>query len=125
MKRLLVLFIVIFCVFVTCFSQYDEHYFHDKLPFEEAQVFLKKATFIEDRSYADYDLTFQRMQWTVDPSEHFIQGAITSYFKSQKNDFSSICFDLADQLQVDSVLYHGEKITFTHQSNKLNIQLVA
>ena len=95
----------------------------DKLPFEESKAYLKKVAFVEDISYATYDLYFQRMEWQVDPSILYISGAVTSYFKPISDDISSIIFDLDDNLQVDSVLYHDTQIDFTHELDKITVQL--
>ena len=95
----------------------------DKLPFEESKVYLKKAQFIEDASFSSYDLYFQRMEWSIDPSIQHISGSVTSYFKPLFEDFSSIIFDLDENMQVDSVLYHNNQIGFTHELDKISIQL--
>ncbi len=95
----------------------------DKLPFEESNAYLKKAAFVEDISYTTYDLYFQRMEWQVDPSIQHISGAVTSYFKPISVDISSIIFDLDDNMQVDSVLYHNTQIDFTHELDKITVQL--
>ena len=121
MKQLLGLLIVAFFLSNVSLAQ-EKDFFHDKLPFEEGKSYLKKINFVEDESYSDSDLTFQRMEWIVDPAVHYIAGGITSYFQVKTDNFSSIKFDLINQLQVDSVVYHGEKINFTHNNNKLDIQ---
>ena len=97
----------------------------DKLPFEESKAYLKKAAFVEDISYATYDLYFQRMEWSVDPSILHISGSVTSYFKPLSEDLSAITFDLDDNMQVDSIHYHNTQIGFTHESDKIRVQLPA
>ncbi len=116
---------ILYCFFLLTgfpvLAQDDDHFCYDKLPFQEAKSYLKKINFAEDESYADYDLTFQRMEWTVDPSEHYIEGAVTSYFHPKIENFSSISFDMIDQLQVDSIVFQEQKINFTHTNDKINI----
>lgn len=95
--------------------------FHDKLPFEESQAFLKTANFVENASYSTYDLVFQRMNWQVDPAIQYISGEISSYFKPTVTDFTSISFDLNNNMTVDSVIYHGTQIEFSHELDKITI----
>jgi aminopeptidase N len=99
--------------------------FVEKKASQESRAYLKRASFVESAGYADYDLTFQRLQWTVDPAAHFIEGAITSCFQPKIEGFSEISFDLVDSMQVDSVAYHGANISFVHSENKVNIQFPA
>ncbi len=117
----LYLFCVLLFIVLSSVAQDDNYSYHDKLPFEESKAYLKKVNFVEDDSYADYDLTFQRMEWIVDPSNHYIEGAITSYFHPTIEGLNSIKFDMIDQLQVDSIIYHNETINFIHSNNKINI----
>ena len=120
--RLLCISILLLLVIPASYSQDHDFHLHDKLPFQESRSFHFKSTFLEDQSYADYDLTYQRMEWEVDPSVHYIEGAITSYFKALNTNLSSISFDLIDQLQVDSIIYHETHIDFTHANDKITIQ---
>jgi len=73
----------------------------------------------------DYNLTYHRCEWSVDPAINFIQGAITSYFKPTVNGFTQVHFDMSDSLLADSVLYHGMPITIQHSNNILCINLPA
>lgn len=121
MNRTLLILCIFFAFPILAKSQDFGSY--DKLPFQEAQTYLKKARFVEDSSYSSWDLVYQRMEWKVDPSEWYISGKVTSYFKPKTSDFSSLIFDLADSMIVDSIHYHGSTINFSHQSGQIIIQL--
>ncbi len=76
----------------------------------------------------DYNLVYQRCEWSVDPAVNFISGAITSYFKPTVNAFSQLNFDLHDSLIVDSVRYHQNNLSCIHgpgNDNLLRIGLLA
>jgi len=76
----------------------------------------------------DYNLVYQRCQWTVDPSVNFISGAITSYFKPTVNAFMQINFDMHDSLKIDSVGYHQVNLACVHgagNNDLLHIRLPA
>lgn len=59
----------------------------------------------------NYDLQYVRMELDLDPTEQFVSGTMTSHFKMLSNS-SSIYFDLAKNLTVSNVKYHGQNLTF-------------
>lgn len=69
---------------------------------------------------ANYDLKYHRIEIRVDPRVNFIRGAVTSYF-APLEDLSSMTFDLAVGMTVDSVVYRGSQnnISFTHSGNNI------
>ncbi|MFI5151170.1 MAG: M1 family aminopeptidase [Bacteroidia bacterium] len=73
----------------------------------------------------DYNLTYQRCNWKVDPAVNFISGSVTSYLKASIPAFQTVHFDLSDSLVTDSVLYHSSSISFLHLNNILSITLPA
>lgn len=67
---------------------------------------------------SNYDLIYHSLQFEVDPAVYYIKGKVTTYFE-MKETGASVSFDLADELTVDSVLYHSQKITFSHSGDAL------
>lgn len=61
---------------------------------------------------------YQRCEWNVDPAVYYINGKITTHFIPNAS-ITQMEFDLSDALQVDSVKYHGNSISFTHSSEIL------
>ncbi|HKJ42369.1 MAG TPA: M1 family aminopeptidase [Sunxiuqinia sp.] len=113
--------LVIGTILFPLFGKTQDFGSHDKMPFMESRSYLKKANFIEDSTYTNWDLVFQRMNWKVDPAIRAISGEITSYFKPLIANFSSVKFDLKDNMTVDSVKYHVASKNFTHESDKITI----
>jgi len=105
------------------FAQQPDAGFTDKIALQESKRFLQKSAFVENQSYTDYDLVYQRMQWQVDPAVKFIRGSVASYFVSKIQQLSSVEFDLRSGMIVDSVLQHKKQVAFTHTNNKLEIQI--
>ena len=99
--------------------------FYNQIGKSKAELFLKKAHFVENTSYADYDLIYQRMNWEIDPSVLYISGAITSYFISKTEQLTTIQFDLVDNMIVDSVKSHNAQLNFQHQNNLINTTLTS
>ena len=71
----------------------------------------------------NYDLKYHRMEYYIDPAVDSIKGEVTSYFVTLSNNFNQIAFDMADTLVVDSILYHGLTMNYTHSSEVLVINL--
>lgn len=71
----------------------------------------------------NYDLKYYRFFWEVDPAVHYISGNVTSYFSITVNNTQTIQFELADNMQVDSVKYHNSHVNFTHASKTISIDL--
>lgn len=59
----------------------------------------------------NYDLQYVRLELDLDPTKQFVAGTVTSRFKMLANS-NSIYFDLADNLAVSVVKYHGQNLTF-------------
>lgn len=71
----------------------------------------------------EYDLNYHRFYWILDPTEDSIRGYVCSYFTSVQGGLSHIDFSLADNMIVDSVVYHGGTISFTHASDIVSATL--
>ncbi|NJO89139.1 MAG: M1 family metallopeptidase [Chloroflexia bacterium] len=67
---------------------------------------------------SNYDLKYHYLQFEVDPAVYYIKGKVTSYFK-MLSESNSISFDLSDELTIDSVLFHDQKLTYTHSEDVL------
>lgn len=59
----------------------------------------------------NFDINFYRCQWQLTPAQRYITGQITSYYTIVEST-DNITFDLVHSLRVDSVLHHGNKLTF-------------
>lgn len=60
----------------------------------------------------NFDVTFYRCNWTIDPAVKFISGSVTSYFNITATT-NSITYDLSNALTVDSIVFRNSKITFS------------
>lgn len=65
---------------------------------------------------SNFDIHHMRLEWYVDPAVTYITGKCTHSFTMTQSG-SSITFDLLRSLVVDSVLYHGAKISFQQTIN--------
>ena len=63
----------------------------------------------------NFDIGYLRCEWQVDPAVSYLQGKVTVVFTITGSG-DKITFDCYSGLTVDSVLYHGSKITFTQSA---------
>ncbi len=54
----------------------------------------------------NYDLSYLRAEWNIDPRVYFISGKVTYYFRAL-SDLNQLFFDLSDSMQANQFVYHG------------------
>jgi len=91
----------------------------------EGKAASKLMRVITNPNTANYDVTYHRMKFTVNPSNYYISGDVTTYFKAKQN-MNTVTFDMADDLIVSSVKQRNVNLTFTQNgTNELKITLPA
>ena len=88
----------------------------DEISETEAKTAYAINNFSANANTGNYDLTYHRLEFTVDPNVAFISGDITSYFIATEA-MSEITFDLDDNMTVSEVLHHGNPLAFTQNSD--------
>ncbi|MDX8337674.1 M1 family aminopeptidase [Draconibacterium sp. IB214405] len=104
-------------------AQNDELFISEKIALEESRSFLLKSSFAESQNYNQTDFIYQRMEWQVDPAVRYISGKVTTYFKSNVESLETLEFDLSDSLSVDSITIRNSIVPFSHQDNKISIEM--
>lgn len=115
MKRMKNIFYLLLFFAGICFSQTDNHSF-DKIIEAEAKSASKKLLFKANQHTANYDITYHRFDWNIDPSIAFISGTVTTTFTAKEN-MSSIVFDLDDAMTVSSVTQNSTPLSFTQNAS--------
>lgn len=78
---------------------------------------LKNQSSLKSLASANFNIHYLRCEWAVNPGVRYINGKVTAAFIMTANS-STITFDLTDQLTVDSVFYHQQKITHSRPGNQ-------
>lgn len=116
MKKLY-LFVLILFVFQQIYSQNDNIERKGLIAKEMKSFAAKMAAGNINPNTLNYDLQYQRMDVTIDPSVYNISGSVTSHFKPNQA-MSSIYFDLNNQMPVSQVVYHGQNLGFQQLATK-------
>ncbi|MFT6748043.1 MAG: aminopeptidase N, partial [Glaciecola sp.] len=122
--RLLVLLSLFLLTGTLSFSQKNVSCFDLKqlIKIEQAR-YKAKSTLRTISNNRDYDISYHRLDLSVDPAIYYIQGSITTYFTPLVINFNKVVFDLEDNMQVNSVVYKGNEVAFTRNNNEVSIQI--
>lgn len=95
------------------FAQFD-----DAASIAEAEMksAASLANFAVNPNTQNYDITYHKLEFTVNPAVYFIDGIVTTTFTAL-SDMSTVTFDLNDQLDVEAVFKDGLPLAFTQNSN--------
>ncbi|MFL5810830.1 MAG: M1 family aminopeptidase, partial [Flavisolibacter sp.] len=98
--------------------------------FSHADINLRLASVQRTQGVgSDYDVKCYRLWLRINPDTAigvYVKGNVTTLFTTQQNNFNTIRFDFVSQLMVDSVKYHGSKLTvsnYTKAADVLNITI--
>jgi aminopeptidase N len=115
-----------FVFFSLCgFSQfsdetfYKENFLHDQVC---KQVHLK-SDFVEDARHADWDLTYNKLEVTINPEILYIEGAVHFVFSARVDQLSTINIDCSDALEIVAVKKGETVLSFSRQADQVSIAL--
>lgn len=91
----------------------------------EKSAFLQQTKGLNTYAGENINITYQKMQWLVDPSVDFITGTVFTIFKTTQDNITSISFDMADNLSVGDIHYHGQSLGYLHTGDIITITLPA
>jgi aminopeptidase N len=91
-----------------------------------AEAEMKSASavmnFATNPNTQNYDVTYQKLEFTVNPAVYFINGKVTTTFKAL-SPMSTVIFDLTNNLTVSSVKQNNVAVAFSQSAEELTITL--
>lgn len=82
---------------------------------------LFKATVnVRKNATQNFDVTYYRCEWEVDPAVRYIKGVVTTHFLMQTSG-KNIVFDLSNDLSVSAVVRDNVPLAFDHNNNSLAV----
>ncbi|UOK43012.1 MULTISPECIES: M1 family aminopeptidase [Flavobacterium] len=97
------------------FSQDNQNEFH-QLVHAEMKAAAGKMNFRENPNTQNYDITYHKLEFTVDPAIYFITGKVTTTYTVLEN-MTSITFDLTTEMIVNSVKQGTTDLTYLQNGN--------
>ncbi len=113
MKKIYILLLLFSISFV--FAQNDNNEF-EKMVNSEMKSASNLMSVQVNPNTQNYDITYHRLDFTVDPAVYFISGKVTTTYTALAN-MSTITFDKANELNVSSVKKNGANLVFTSNGN--------
>jgi aminopeptidase N len=121
MKNIYLCGFLLFSSFV--FSQ-DNLVLFEKMRASEANSASKLMSVKTNPNTANYDITYHKLEWNIDPAIHFISGKVTTTYTAL-SDMKTLTFDLSNALTVSSVKRGIDNLAFTQTPTELQITLPA
>lgn len=111
MKTILLSFLLL-----TSFFSFSQNFEIDAI--SEAEAKAASGHFAPQRNLntGNYDIKYARLEFTVDPTQAFISGKVTSHFEAKEN-MSSITFELVNNMNVSQVTQRGTPLSFTQNND--------
>ena len=110
------IYLFFFCISVSfVFSQKKEST-TKTIAEAEMKSASRIANFQANPNTANYDVTYQKLEFTVNPAVKFVSGKITTTFTALTN-MNSITFDFANELTASVIKKGATNLSFTENSN--------
>lgn len=106
----------LFLLFSTLIFPQVEEFKGIQIAESEMKSGAKRINFKSNPNTQNYDLTYGKLEFTVDPSIYNINGKVTLTFKALSN-VNTVTFDLTNQLTVSSVKKGLSNLSFIQNSN--------
>jgi aminopeptidase N len=84
------------------------------------EIGLQSFQSTADRSH--FDVVSQKLDLSVDPSQHYISGVVTTTIVFTETQKPKVTFDLSDSLILDSVVSLWQPITWKHQNHQIDVE---
>jgi aminopeptidase N len=81
----------------------------------EAKSAAKKIHFKANPNTSNYDITYHKLEFSVDPAVAAISGKVTTTFTALQN-MTTVTFDLDDNMSVTSVVQNGNSLTYSQSA---------
>ncbi|CAM3710588.1 M1 family metalloprotease precursor [Flavobacterium saliperosum S13] len=110
-------FALLFALLATCtgFSQTHDEDYHRMIEAEMKSA-SKTMNFRVNPNTQNYDVTYHKLEFTVDPAVYNIAGIVTTTFTAL-SDMTTVTFDLTNQLTVSSVMQGVTNLSFVQNAN--------
>ena len=116
-------YILLFAFSIT-FAQTSDAELNEIANFERKAAH-QKINFVANPNTNNYDITYHKLEFTVDPAVYFISGKVTTTYTALA-DMSTVTFDLTNALIVSSVKQNGLDLSYVqNNNNELVINLPA
>jgi aminopeptidase N len=91
---------------------------------QEANAHIRLLSNLKQTSAStNFDITYYRCEWEVDPTIRYIKGKVTVYFTLLTTS-NAVSLDLMSPLVTDSVLENNQQLSYTNVNNTLTVNFL-
>jgi aminopeptidase N len=105
------------------YSMFAQNY--EDLIKSERDAFWVKSETKKKRSGQAYDIVYHNIKLNIDPAVRQISGSVTSKLIALETNFTRFSFDLENAMTVDSILWEGAKLSFSHSNEEVQIDITS
>lgn len=116
MKKCFATVFVFLCLIYNCFGQVDLEAIAKQEMYNYAQLHKKSQKRSSD---GNVDVVFVRLMLEPNMQNGHIKQASAAFHFTTKANIATLDFDLRSELQVDSIIYHGAPVVFSHSNTDL------
>lgn len=88
----------------------------DEIVRAEKKSASQKMALVVNPNTENYDIVYHRLRFTVDPTNQYIDGEVTTKYVAKQN-MNTLTFDLSNDLDVSTVMQRGNVLAFTRSAN--------
>jgi aminopeptidase N len=107
------LLVLLLMPLATAFAQQQAF---DNLVEAEMKAAYNIANFTANQNTGNYDVTHHTLEFTVNPSQQYITGSVTTTFTALES-MSTVTFDMSNNLTATTVTHNGNSLSFMQNSN--------
>ncbi len=108
--------LLILIVFIVNFSFSQEKLIFNQIVEAETKAASKRIVHKANINTSNYDISYHKLEFTVDPAVKFIDGIVMTTFTAKEN-MNTVTFDLAESLAVSQVTQNGTNLSYTQNTN--------
>lgn len=106
----------LFCLVTFAFFGQDFNETLNEIREAESKSALSQMMQRANLNTGNYDVTYHKLEFTIDPSSTLLNGVVTTNFIAKEN-MTEVTFDLADNMVVSQVMQNGNSLSFTQNTD--------
>ncbi len=110
------IYVLLFSLVISFVYSQKSKYNSARIAESEMKSAAKLMNLQANPNTANYDVTYHKLEFTINPSVYYISGKVTTTFKALSN-MTKVTFDLTNELNVSSVKSGATNLVFVQNAN--------
>ena len=110
------IYVLLFSLVISLVYSQKSKYNSARIAESEMKSAAKLMNLQSNPNTANYDVTYHKLEFSINPSVYYISGKVTTTFKALSN-MTKVTFDLTNELNVSSVKSGATNLVFVQNAN--------